>query len=128
MPPFDWQLANDTGQRAQIIDESARLEFFVKRGTAGVLAERILTLPQSFRLEIKHNVSPARQLEDVRIELQCEKTKQKFLDQPLTQSPSIYSVYQRPNDCKYVRLSLFARAWTDKSDIDGLIHYIVINP
>lgn len=127
MPPFDWQLNGKPGARAQIVEEPERLEFFVTMRKAGVLAERILTVPQSFTLEIKHKVSPVEQLEDVRIELQCEKTKNKFFDQPLTQTPSKYSIGPIPPDCEAVRLSLLARAWSDKENLSGQIYSIQIN-
>lgn len=127
IPPFDWQLNDSPGQRAQVLETPQRLELFVRRGKAGVLAERILTVPQSFTLEIKHKVSPVEQLEDVRIELVCEKTKTRFFDQPLTRPPSRYSIGPIPPDCATARLSLLARAWSDKEDLSGQIYSIQIN-
>tara|TARA_R110000824_G_scaffold104214_6_gene247368 strand:+ start:35764 stop:36921 length:1158 start_codon:yes stop_codon:yes gene_type:complete len=128
MPPFDWQLNDSPGERAQVVEKPDRLEFFVRRGKAGVLAERILAVPNSFRLEIKHSISPVQQLEDIRIELECQKTKKKFFDQSFTQSPSKYSVGPVTSDCEYARLSLSARAWSDKADIRGTIYSIVLVP
>jgi len=127
MPPFDWWLNRGSGERAQIVDEPERLEFFVRRGKAGVLAERIVSVPQSFTLTIEHDVSPVEQLGDVRFALQCEKTKTRFFDRPLTKSPSKYSVGPIPTDCAVVRLSLLARAWSDKENLNGQIHSIHIS-
>lgn len=126
MPPFDWQLTDRYAARAQVVDDPERLEIFVRRGTADILAERLLAVPRSFALEIKHAVSPIEQLEDVRIELHCEETKQKFFDQPFSRSPSIYSVGPLPPDCKTVRLSLLARAWSNKEDLSGSVNSITI--
>jgi len=127
MPPFDWQLNDGAGERAQIVDEPERLEFFVRRGKAGILAERIVSVPPSFTLKIEHDVSPVEQLEDVRIALQCENTKTKFFDQPLTKTPSTYSVGPLPPECEAVRLSLLARAWSDKENLSGQIYSIELN-
>lgn len=126
-PPFDWQLTDTIEARAQVIGSPERLQFFVRRGKAGVMAERLLVVPGSFNLNIQHSISPIEQLEDVRIELQCEKTKQKFFSQPFTPSPSNYSIGPVPPDCDTVRLFLLARAWSDKADLNGDIHSIVID-
>ncbi|MEH6660529.1 MAG: hypothetical protein V7679_02675 [Parasphingorhabdus sp.] len=127
MPPFDWQLNDGSGERAQVVGDPERLEFFVRRGKAGILAERILSVPQSFTLKIEHNVSPVEQLEDVRIELLCENNKKKFFDQPLTKTPSTYSVGPIPPECEAVRLSLLARAWSDKENLNGEIYSIELS-
>lgn len=128
MPPFDWQLTDSSGARAQVVNDPERLEFFVRSGKAGVLAERLLAAPESFTLEIRHSVSPVDQLEDVRVELQCEKNKQMFFEQRFTPSPSKYSVGPIPADCAVVRLSLSARAWSDKADLSGNIYSVAIKP
>lgn len=128
MPPFDWQLTDNAEQRAQIIESPERLEIFVRSGKAGVLAERILTVPSSFALQIRHSVTPIDQLKDVRIQIQCEKTRTKFFDQPLTPSPSKFAVGPITPDCRAVRLSLLARAWSNKASISGTIDSINIIP
>ncbi len=127
MPPFDWRLNKGSGERAQIVDDPERLEFFVRRGKAGILAERIISVPQSFTLRVTHEISPVEQLEDVRIALQCENSETGFFDQPLTKSPSIFPVGPLPSDCAVVRLSLLARAWSDKDNLNGQIHSIQIS-
>tara|TARA_R110001599_G_scaffold266200_1_gene466921 strand:- start:494 stop:844 length:351 start_codon:yes stop_codon:yes gene_type:complete len=110
--------------RAQVIENPERLDFIVRSGKASVLAERILTVPGSFTLEIKHKVSPVKQLEDVRVQFQCAKTGEIFFDQPLTRSPSRYSIGTMPSECAAVRLSFLARAWSDKPNLRGTIYSV----
>lgn len=128
LPPFDWQLADRPDARAQVIEQPERLEFYVRSGKAGVLAERLLAVPSSFTLQVRHSVSPIDQLKDVRVQIQCEKTKTRFFDQPLTPSPSKFAVGPIPADCTVVRFSLFARAWSDKPDLGGNIDSVTVAP
>jgi hypothetical protein len=127
IPPFDWQLSNDSGERAQIIDDPTRLEFFVRRGKSGTIAERLVVIPNApFILKIVHDIKPVAQLHDVQVQIQCAKNKASLIDLPLVPSPSSYPVPNVPEDCKIITVSLLARAWSNKSDLQGEIHSIAI--
>jgi hypothetical protein len=129
LPPFDWRLYDDPGARAQIIEKPERMEFFVKSGKAGIMADRLIFAPEKpFVLEILHDVKPVDQLEDVRIQIQCEKTKEKLTDLPFTKSPSRYLVPTRSKDCGMINISIKARAWSDKLDLQGEIYSVSIIP
>lgn len=127
LPPFDWHLNSDPGKRAQIIENPERLEFFVKSGKAGIIAERLLIAPAApFALRISHDIKAMSQLEDVRIQLKCGNSDQKFFDQPFTKSPSTYSLSQIPDKCKVMGISIAARAWSGKSNLEGEIRTVAI--
>lgn len=129
MPPFDWQLKDDPGARAQVGGKPERLDFFVKSGKADTIAERLIVSPSApFVLKIVHDTIPLAQLADVEIRVECTKTKETLIELPFLESPSIYSVSSIPENCGMINISIFARAWSDKPDLKGEIRSITILP
>lgn len=129
MPPFDWQLKDDPGARAQVGGKPERLDFFVKSGKADTIAERLIVSPRApFVLKIVHDMIPLAQLNDVEIRVQCAKRKETLIELPFLESPSSYSVANIPENCGMINISIFARAWSDKPDLKGEIRSIAILP
>jgi len=129
MPPFDWQLKDDPGMRAEVRGQPARLIFFVKSGKADTIAERLIVSPRApFDLKIVHDMIPLAQLDDVEIRVQCAKRKETLIELPFLGSPSIHSVSGIPENCGMINISIFARAWSDKPDLKGEIRSIAILP
>lgn len=129
MPPFDWQLKDDPGTRAQVGKKPERLDFFVKSGKADTIAERLIVSPRApFVLKIAHDMIPLAQLNDVEIRVQCAKSKEMLIKLPFLESPSSYSVANIPENCGIINISMFARAWSDKPDLKGEIRSIAILP
>jgi len=127
MPPFDWQLKDDPGTRAQVGEKPERLDFFVKSGKADTIAERLVVSPRApFILKIVHDMIPLAQLNDVEIGVQCAKSKETLIKLPFSESPSSYSVTNIPDNCEILNISIFARAWSDKPDLNGEIRSIAI--
>jgi len=127
IPPFDWQLKDDPGARAQVGGKPERLDFFVKSGKAATIAERLIVSPRApFILKIVHDMIPLAQLNDVEIGVQCAKSKETLIKLPFSESPSSYSVTNIPDNCEILNISIFARAWSDKPDLNGEIRSIAI--
>ena len=129
IPPFDWQLNDDPGARAQVGRKPERLDFFVKSGKADTIAERLVVSPRApFILKIVHDMIPLAQLNDVEIRVQCAKSKETLIKLPFLESPSSYAVSSIPENCGMINISIFARAWSDKPDLKGEIRSIRILP
>tara|TARA_R110001606_G_scaffold314556_11_gene461349 strand:+ start:2562 stop:3728 length:1167 start_codon:yes stop_codon:yes gene_type:complete len=129
MPPFDWQLKDNPGARAQVGGKPERLDLFVKSGKADTIAERLIVSPRApFVLKIAHDLIPSAQLNDVEIRVQCAKSKEMLIKLPFSESPSSYSIANIPENCGIINISIFARAWSDKPDLKGEIRSIAILP
>jgi len=129
IPPFDWQLNDDPGARAQVGGKPERLAFFVKSGKAGTIAERLIVSPRApFVLKIVHDMVPLAQLNDVEIRVQCAKSKEILIELAFLESPSSYPISGIPENCGMISISIFARAWSDKPDLKGEIRSIAILP
>lgn len=127
MPPFDWQLKDYPGTRAEVSGQPKRLFFFVKSGKADTIAERLIVNPKApFVLKIVHDMIPSAQLNDVEIRVQCAKSKKTLIERSFLGSPSIYSVSSIPENCGMINILIFARAWSDKPDLKGEIRSMAI--
>lgn len=126
-PPFDWQLADDPGFRAQASRGLDRLELSVRPGKGGIIASRLLQVPaNSFGIQIKHRISPVERLRDVRLRLTCAETGKTFLDEGLNQQGEAFETGSIPNQCSNMILAIHARAWSGRSALSGAIESIQI--
>lgn len=111
-PPFDWQLADQPGFRAQSGEQPETLEIAVRPGNGGVIAARVLRNPgAAFTVRLGHKVEPQSQTSDLRLKVACEGGGNPFFDRPFTGSASVFTV-ERPPSCPFLTLSITARAWT----------------
>lgn len=125
--PFDWRLTEDSDFRAQPGLDGNELELYVKPGNGGVFAERILEVPAApFRVEVNHSIVPRGVAKDVQIELRCISEAQAFVEQEFDESPLGISVKNVPKSCRFMEVSLHARAWSGRSALRGSIQPLVI--
>ena len=127
LSPFDWELADEAGFRAQPSATPDKLEVFVRGGKGGVLASRNVRLASGpVALRINHDLTPPVQVEDVRLQLSCPGAEQPFYDEPLRLGSRDYRIGAKPAACDFVTIAIHARAWTGSSAIRGIINRIEI--
>jgi hypothetical protein len=131
-PPFDWQLANQPGLRAQMDEEAGVLEVSVRPGNGGVIATRLLHNPGApFALVLAHGIEPAAQSGDLRLAVACAGADPgaaaPLIDQPFSQGRSIFAVERVPA-CPYLALTITARAWTGGRAIKAKLSPLEIGP
>lgn len=126
-PPFDWQLADDAGLRAQPGDDPEKLEISVRPGRGGVLAARVLQTPAApFAIGIAHDVTPVGQIEDVRLQLTCAGATAPFYDESFTAGVSRFAVQTVPDACDHLRLVIFGRSWSGLPALRGTISTVAV--
>ncbi|NCP25175.1 MAG: hypothetical protein GW854_13670 [Erythrobacter sp.] len=126
-PPFDWELANRAGFRAQRSLGEEELEIDVAPGNGGVIASRlIMAVQQPFFLRLSHNIESASQREDVKVSLRCWGQTAAFFERSLTDADSLFRVSDTP-PCPYFVLSLSARSWTGAQPIAGAIRSVTLS-
>jgi len=126
-PPFEWQLSDEAGFRAQASNDMKRLELAVRPGKGGVIAARLLKAPVGpFAVRVKHRIAPADQLRDVRLQLICADDAQTFLDERLSRQGDAFEISAVPSGCSNVLLAINARAWSGRSALSGTIDQIEI--
>lgn len=117
--PFEWQLADRAGFRAQTNKARDKLEFSIDPGNGGTLASRLIPAPSApFVLRLDHQIEPATQIKDMKIQLTCWGQTQPFDEQQLSGSVSILTVNKRPG-CAYLEVAIVGRAWTGASTLTG---------
>lgn len=120
-PPFDWQLADQPGFRAQSGERPGTLEVAVSPGNGGIVATRLLRNPGApFRLSLTSTVEPQAAIGDLRLRVACGGEAELFYDRPFTPGTSVFSVEQLPA-CPFLTLAITARAWTGKPPLQATI-------
>ncbi len=126
-PPFDWKLVDEQGIRAQLASAGDALELYVRAGNGGLLAERLLQVPDApFAISVDHRIAPIEQVRDMRLQLACANNNSVFLDERFGQSPANFTVSAVPPDCQTTMLRILGRAWSGRSHLNGNIHRIEI--
>lgn len=127
LPPFDWTLADANGFRAQLSRTGEMLEFAVRSGKAGVVAERTSRrIEPPFSIVAEHQIEPLAQARDVRIELRCAGDQRALLTQRFEMNPQRLDVTELPTDCAFLELQIRARAWSTGSGLSGAIGQIIV--
>lgn len=127
LAPFDWRLGEEAGMRAQPIEDGDKLEIFVRGGKGGIVAERLVKPSTTrFNIVVKHQITPADQLRDVRLQLRCRGASDPFLDERFSAGTNVFRVDSLPAGCDYMMLGINARAWSGRSPLRGTIDSITI--
>jgi len=125
LAPFDWQLADEGGYRAQPSPDGAELEIFIRGGKGGLIAERMISPGSApFSVSVDHQLGPADQVRDARLELRCIDATEPFISERFVPGNLTVSVSSLPNGCNYVMLGVNARAWSGKPSLTGTIQQI----
>lgn len=129
LPPFDWQLANDPGFRAQLATGSPELEVFIRGGHGGAIAERLLAMPAGgFTVSVVHSLGPPSQVKDVRLKVRCPGDESPFFDEPFQIKRQEFRIAGVSARCDYVWVTVHGRAWSGSSAIKGNIRELEITP
>lgn len=125
-PPFDWQLASDSGLRAQPSRDLDVLEVYARSGDGGVWAERIISNPaRPFNITFRHNLLPADQVADARLRVACSNPDATIVEHRFSQSEN--RVIVPTVSCQYIRLSLSGRSWSGRSPVRGSIEKLQLS-
>ena len=128
-PPFDWQLANERGLRAQPTSDLSALEILIQSGNGGVLAQRLIKAPpMPLVVSVKGAISPRTQIENVNITLTCFGQSEPFFEQSLATGTDRFVVRDRPADCIFLFVGFSGRSWSGAPAIRGTISSIEISP
>ncbi|MEQ5789347.1 hypothetical protein J3454_15755 [Erythrobacter sp. NFXS35] len=118
-PPFDWQLADTPGLRAQSNSDGTRLEFSVDPGEGGILASRIIPAPSSaFEIRVPHELDPSSEREDLKLRVSCVGQITPFFEDTFANRKSVFAIRRRP-DCQYLEVAIAGRAWTGSRALSG---------
>lgn len=118
-PPFDWSFADEARFRAQESASGDQLDFAVEPGHGGVLASRVVRVPQSrFVVSIPNTLEPAASRKDVKLVLTCWGSEQPFFEAPFRSGEGIFEVGSSPG-CAHVQIAITARSWTGSSSVSG---------
>lgn len=125
-PPFDWNFANEPGLRGQLSKDGRDLEFAVDPGNGGVLASRLMRLPQkAFTLTIHHELADDASANDLKLTLGCFGEGDAFFEESFARTEGRFDINQRPG-CDYVLLSVSGRAWTGSAPLNGRLIDVVV--
>nr|WP_298931665.1 hypothetical protein [uncultured Erythrobacter sp.] len=125
-PPFDWDFTDEGDFRGQASRDGSELELFVRPGQGGVIAERIMAMPDTpFDLSFVHSDASSAQSEDVRIELTCTGETLPFFAQRLSVGENSLAVGSAP-DCDQMRLVINARVFSGQTTLRSRISQIEI--
>ena len=126
-PPFQWRFLDEPGFRAQTSNDMEKLELSVRPGKGGVIAARLLGAPdRPFEVRIKHRISPADQLRDVRLQLICATNSEAFFDERFSRQGEGFLVNSMPSGCEHMLMAINARAWSGRSALSGTVDQIEI--
>jgi len=127
-PPFDWELADTAGLRAQADKSLSNLEFSIEPGNGGVLASRLIPAPGSpFQVRISHEVEPLSQTKDLQFRISCMGQAKPFFGDTFSVGESVFQIRNRP-DCPYLTIAIAGRAWTGSSALNGKLGTLKISP
>ncbi len=128
-PPFEWQLVDQPGFRAQTSQDGQQLELAVRPGKGGLIASRLLRTPQTpFEIRVAQRIAPAEQARDVRLQLFCAGDTTPTYDERLSGDASNFRIASLPAGCDHLILGINARAWSGRSALGGTIDSIEFVP
>lgn len=128
-PPFDWQLADERGRRAQPTSDLFALEVLIQSGNGGVLAQRLIKAPpMPLMVSVTSAISPKTQLENLNVTLTCFGQSEPFFEQSLATGADRFVVKDSPADCGFLFVGLSGRSWSGAPAIRGTISSIEISP
>lgn len=126
-PPFDWNLSDRSGFRAQLSDDDDAISFEADPGNGGVVASRIIAAPKgAFGLDIVHDIEPAAQRKDIKIALKCWGQTESFFEGPLSGNANTFRLSSAPA-CRYLEVAIVARAWSDLRPITGKFYSLSVS-
>jgi hypothetical protein len=127
-PPFDWTFADDAAFRAQPSSDPSKLEFSIRPGRGGTVATRIVETPSTpFAIRLQNDISPAGQVEDVKLELRCASGSAPFFTQSFVPGNARFEVLGVPANCQYLKITINARAWSGLPALRGTISQMQIS-
>lgn len=125
-PPFDWTFANKTGLRAQRSKDSRSLEFTIDPGDGGVLASRLIALPdRPLSLLVRHQLDPDASADNLKLTLTCSGKKEPFFEGSFAEGRERFDIPEQP-DCEYIVLAFSGRAWTGSSPLNGSLAHVLV--
>jgi len=124
--PFDWDLKDEAGIRAQPSQTSSQLEISVRPGEGGVVARRLIRTPEvPFILEVEHDIKSSHAMKDITIQLYCRNAgTSQILKRSLDSVGSGVEIDNLPKSCSFVELSIEARAWSGRQALNVTIDSI----
>jgi len=126
-PPFDWQLTDRRGVRAQLSASQDAVEFEVDRGNGGVIASKLIASPTgTVDLAIAHQIEPEAQRKDVKVVFKCWGSEASFFEAPLSGNKNTFALSDLPK-CPYLEVSIVARAWSDMRPLTGTMSSFTIS-
>jgi hypothetical protein len=126
--PFDWHLKGNADFRAQRSLDGADLELYVRPGSGGVFATRVIKSPRApFSIFANHQITPRDLSEDVRISLRCTQDPEPFSQGEFGRDRLNLSVENVPANCLFMEIALQARAWSGQSALKGTISPLAID-
>lgn len=118
-PPFDWELTDAAGMRAQPAAKNDVLEFSIEPGNGGILASRLVKVPQyPFQIRIDHQIQPVDQVKDFKLQLACWGETSPFFEEAFSKNNSLFRIVSGPG-CEYLELAIVARAWSGSEPLNG---------
>jgi hypothetical protein len=120
-PPFDWQLTDQPGLRAQSGERPGTLEIAARPGNGGVVAARVMRNPGApFVLALAHTVEPASQTGDLRLKVSCAGSTEPIFDQAFHGTASRFAIARLPS-CAYLSVAISVRAWTGGRPVKAVL-------
>lgn len=125
-PPFDWSFTNKAGLRGQITKDGRNLEFAIDPGNGGVLASRLIELPDgSLSISVRHQLDGGAAPDDLKLTLTCFGKQEAFFEASFKGGRERFDIPERPN-CDYSVLAFSGRAWTASSALNGTINEVLV--
>lgn len=124
-PVFDWELADERGFYARPDPEFQDVRVKVEPGQGGVLARRLLKLPDAVRaLTFDHSLQPARDLENFLLEVTCAKTKASLGKTSLARPSGRVNIVGAP--CEWVYITVSGRVWSTGREVSGRVDALAL--
>ena len=122
----DWSLTNERGLQAQQGRNGRELEIAIDPGNGGVLASRLVELPDGpFTITVRHLLSSPALAKDLKMSLSCFGEAQPFFEGTFADRKGRFDINDTPA-CDYVLLSLSGRSWTGAEPLNGSITDVLI--
>ena len=119
-PPFDWTFVDKRKifARRDVTAQSLRIK--IAAGQGGVLASRIVRKPKDARvLSLSHSLSPASELNEVKLSATCATSTTKLLTSSFRKSSVTLNLGDGP--CDWLVIAITGRAWSTGGAISGQI-------
>lgn len=124
-PPFQWELVDQPGFRAQTSRDEGELELSVRPGKGGPIAARLLSNPKvPFEVRIEHRIVPVERMRDVQLNIVCATDGSPIYNERFSKQGDGFRITTVPADCEHLALAINARAWSGRSALSGSIKQI----